>query len=248
MIFYFSGTGNSRWAAKNLAVLTGDEARDISKLNQTPDLTAQKQIGLVFPIYAWGVPEPMLAFAKTLGKQLHAFTFAVCTCGAEAGYAMKKLARVYPLDSSYSLVMPNNYILGEDVDDEQTARQKIDAAGQELHTIAREILQRKPVYRVEEGSHAGLKSGLVNFGFNRFARSTKAFFATDACNSCGLCERDCPADTITLVNGKPTWSKQCYQCLRCIHQCPQRAIQYGKDTETRGRYTLEQYVKGTESI
>ena len=241
MIFYFSGTGNSRWAAKNLAALTGDEAREISKLDQTPDLTGQGQIGLVFPIYAWGVPEPMLAFAKTLGKT-DAFTFAVCTCGAEVGYAMKKLARVCPLDSSYSLVMPNNYILGEDVDDPQTARRKIDAAGQAIQSIAQEILQRKPVYRVEEGSLAGLKSGLVHFGFNRFARSTKDFYATDACNGCGLCAQDCPAATISLVNGRPTWGKQCYQCLRCIHRCPQRAIQYGKDTETRGRYTVEQYV------
>lgn len=120
MIFYFSGTGNSRWAAEQIAALTGDETRDISRLEKTPEIRNEGQIGLVFPIYAWGVPEPMLDFVKTLEKT-NAFTFGVCTCGEEAGLAMKKLSALYPLRSSYSLVMPNNYILGADVDDDQTA-------------------------------------------------------------------------------------------------------------------------------
>lgn len=237
MIFYFSGTGNSQWAAEQIACLTEDKAYDISKQKQRPDLHEEKQIGLVFPVYAWGVPEPMLHFAASLEKT-DAFTFGVCTCGSEAGLAMKKLSRLYPLNSSYSLVMPNNYIIGADVDDEQTVQRKISAARQEIQALSGEVLQRKNVYRVNEGSFAGLKSGFVNFGFNRFARSTKAFYASDACNGCGLCAKNCPAATISLVDGKPAWGKQCYQCLRCINECPQRAIQYGKGTISKGRYSI----------
>ena len=114
---------------------------------------------------------------------------------------------------------------------------------EEADTMAREIIQRKAVYRVEEGSLAKLKSGFVNFGFNKFARSTKAFFTEDSCNGCGLCARNCPAGTISLMNGKPAWGRQCYQCLRCIHECPQKAIQYGKGTEKRGRYTIGRYLQ-----
>ena len=241
MIFYFSGTGNSRWAAEQIAALTGDEAVDISTLDQVPDVGRQSRIGLVFPVYAWGAPEPMLSFVQKLSRT-DAFTFGVCTCGEEAGYAMKKLSALYPLCSSYSLVMPNNYIIGSDVDDDQTIQRKIDAASKQIQTLAREVLEKKKVYRVEEGSHAWLKSNLVNFGFNRFARSTKAFFTTDACNGCGLCTKHCPAGTITLVDGRPSWGKRCYQCLRCINECPKRAIQYGKSTEDRGRYTMEGYL------
>ncbi len=242
MIFCFSGTGNSRWAAREIAALTGDGVLDISRLGKIPDLKDEKQIGLVFPIYAWGAPEPMLNFVKTLDKT-DAFTFAVCTCGSEAGRAMKKLAAIYPIGSSYSLVMPNNYIIGADVDDPQTAKQKIAAARQEIRKMAPEILRHEKVYRVEEGSHGGLKSGVVNFGFNRFARSTKAFYASDACNGCGLCAQNCPAATITLVEGKPVWGQRCYQCLSCINRCPQRAIQYGKATGNRGRYTIDTYLQ-----
>ena len=45
------------------------------------------------------------------------------------------------------------------------------------------------------------------------------------------------------MNGKPAWGRQCYQCLRCIHECPQEAIQYGKGTEKRGRYTIGRYLQ-----
>lgn len=242
MIFYFSGTGNSRWAAQQIAERIGDTTMDLSGLQQIPDLQSETRIGLVFPVYAWGAPEPILSFARQLVKG-KAFTFGVCTCGSEAGHAMKKLAAVFPLDSSYSLVMPNNYIVGSDVDDAQTVQQKLDAARRAIETLSGEICRQEKVYRVEEGSLAALKSSIVNFGFNRFARSTKQFYATDACNGCGLCAKHCPASTITLADGNPVWGDACYQCLRCINECPQTAIQYGKDTETRGRYTIDRYLK-----
>lgn len=240
MIFYFSGTGNSRWAAKRLAALTGDRAYDLIGLQQLPDCRQAPQIGLVFPIYAWGLPEPVERFAKAL-PATQAFSFAVATCGSEAGYGLKALDRLFPLRSSYSLVMPNNYILGADLDDPATAQAKVDAAKEELVRIAREINARQPVYRVREGAMPGLKSGPVHFGFTRFARTTKPFRVTGACNGCGRCARECPAGTIRLEAGRPVWGPHCYQCLHCLHACPQQAIQYGKGTENKGRYTVDSY-------
>ena len=245
MIFYFSGTGNSRWVAKQLARLLDDQTCDITALTEMPDVKKEKQIGFVLPVYAWGAAEPMEAFAMKLPKT-GAFSFGVCTCGEEAGMAMKQFSKRYPLDSSYSLVMPNNYIVGTDTDDEATIHAKINAAKKELQKISGELLQRKKVYRVEEGSLAGLKSSLVNFGFNRFARSTKSFYATSLCNACGLCVKNCPAHTITMVNNLPNWGTRCYQCLRCINECPKQAIQYGKGTEGRRRYTIQNYLPQDE--
>ena len=247
MIFYFSGTGNSAWAARQLAKLTGDTAYDITSLNERPDIDNAKQIGFVFPVYAWGAPEIMAEFAKKLPHP-QAFTFGVCTCGADAGLAMKQFSKVYPLSSSYSLVMPNNYIIGSDTDNEDEILPKLTAARSELERISGEIRRQNWVYRVHEGGLAGVKSHLVNFGFNRFARSTKPFFAEDSCNGCGLCMRSCPAHAITLQDGKPVWAVQCYQCLRCINHCPQQAIQYGKSTAGRRRYTIHSYLPQDEQF
>lgn len=241
MIFYFSGTGNSKWIAEQIAKSTSDELFDIIALKEVPKLDQQKRIGFVFPIYAWGIAEPMLTFVKKL-PQTNAFTYGVCTCGADAGVAMKKLSTLYQLKSCYSVAMPSNYIVGSDVEDEGIIRKKIADAKIESQRIASEILQSEKVYRVNEGSFALLKSNLACRGFNKFARNTKPFYATEQCNGCGLCAKNCPMSTISLVDGKPVWSKKCYQCLRCINECPQRAIQYGKATVTRNRYTIQNYL------
>ena len=251
MIFYFSGTGNSKWVAESLAGLLHDKTADIldsiSNGEIIEKLSAGIQeegfLGFVFPVYAWGAPEIVIDFVKKLGKpEGNAFTFAVATCGEEAGYTLKNFSKIIPLKSSYSLVMPNNYVVGSDLEDEETVLSVLRNAKEEVERMAEELSAKKEVCRVNEGSAAGLKSGLVNFGFNKFARSTKSFYTTDACTGCGLCAKNCPTRTITMENNRPVWGSQCYQCLKCINRCPAAAIQYGKATETRGRYTIEKYL------
>ena len=204
-----------------------------------------KQIGFVFPVYAWGAPEIVGDFAKKLPRP-QAFTFGVCTCGGDAGLTMKQFSKVYPLNSSYSLLMPNNYIIGSEPDATDEIFQKIAAAREELERIALEIRRQEKVYRVHEGWMAGMKSHLANFWFNKFARSTKPFFAENSCNGCGQCARNCPASAISLRDGIPVWASQCFQCLRCINECPQQAIQYGKATSGRRRYTIQAYLPQDE--
>lgn len=247
MIFYFSGTGNSAWTARQLARLTGDEAFDMTDLKDLPEMENTKQIGFVFPVYAWGAPEVVADFVKKLPKP-QVFTFGVCTCGGDAGHTMRRFSKLYPLSSSYSLLMPNNYVLGSDTDDEGEIFQKIAAARVELQRMAQEIRQRERVYRVHEGTFPGVKSYLVNLGFNKFARSAKPFFAGDGCNGCGQCAGNCPASAISIRDGKPVWAAQCFQCLRCINECPQQAIQYGKATAGRRRYTIRAYLPRDEQI
>lgn len=265
MIFYFSGTGNSKWVAENLAVLLQDKTADIldsiSNGEIIEKLSAGIQeegfLGFVFPVYAWGVPEIVIDFAKKLKKFLEnannlrdaadnlekkTFTFAIATCGEEAGYTLKNFSKVFPLKSAYSVVMPNNYVVGSDLEDEETVVSMLKKAQKDISLMAEELIAKKEVYRVHEGSAAGLKSGLVNFGFNKFVRSTKSFYTTDACTGCGLCAKNCPTHTITMENNRPVWGEHCYQCLKCINRCPAAAIQYGKATETRGRYTIEKYL------
>ena len=251
MIFYFSGTGNSKWVAESLAGLLHDKTADIldsiSNGEIIEKLSAGIQeegfLGFVFPVYAWGAPEIVIDFVKKLGKpEGNAFTFAIATCGEEAGYTLKNFSKIIPLKSSYSLVMPNNYVVGSDLEDEETVLSVLRNAKEEVERMAEELSAKKEVCRVNEGSAAGLKSGLVNFGFNKFARNTKNFYTTDACTGCGLCAKNCPTHTITMENNRPVWGSKCYQCLKCINRCPAAAIQYGKATETRGRYTIEKYL------
>lgn len=242
MIYFFSGTGNSRWVAEQLAAKTDDVALNIMENPVLPSLDGET-IGIVFPVYAWGAPEPVVEFAKKLfGKP--AFTFGVCTCGGEAGNAMQKFSAVFHLDSLYSIEMPNNYVMGSELESQASVSSKFSNAAKKLETIAAQVVVRQSVSDVHTGNLAWLKSNLLNIGFNFAARSTKPFFVTDKCISCGICARDCPANTITMVTGKPQWGTKCYQCTACINLCPTRAIQYGRGTAKRGRYSFEKAFKG----
>lgn len=44
MIFYFSGTGNSRWIAEKVAEIN-DKVYDISNMDEIPEISNEKQIG-----------------------------------------------------------------------------------------------------------------------------------------------------------------------------------------------------------
>jgi len=205
MIYYFSGTGNSRWVAEQLASRTNDIVLNLIE-SPAPSSINGELIGLVFPVHAWGAPEPVVGFVKKLtGKPT--FSYGVCTCGGEAGNAMQNLSSRFHLDSSYSIEMPNNYVMGSELESADNISLKVANAQAKLESIAAQIVARQPVFDVQTGSAAWLKSNLVNKGFNFAARSTKPFYVTDKCISCGICARDCPARTITMVKGKPQWQK-----------------------------------------
>jgi len=197
-------------------------------------------LGIVFPIYAWGVPEPVLEFVKRLNSK-PSFTFGVCTCGAEAGDAMHKLNLILPLNSTYSVSMPSNCIMGADLESNESISSKITKAKVKLEMIAAQVNARQSVHDVNKGPLAWIKTNLANFGFNMAARSTKPFYVIDKCISCRECAENCPANTISMVDGKPQWVEKCYQCTSCINRCPTQAIEYGKGTAARGRYQFTEY-------
>ena len=47
------------------------------------------------------------------------------------------------------------------------------------------------------------------------------------CIGCGTCAAVCPADCITMQDGKPVFGPGCYSCFACTHWCPQNAISMG---------------------
>ncbi len=247
MIFYFTGTGNSLYAACNIAEAQGDRVVSIAKLmDQNKDvyqyeLGENEPLGFVFPIYAWAPPKMVLDFINRLEVTGKPYAFYLSTCGNDEGRTSNKIkkalaAKGLPLDSAFSLQMPNNYIPGFDVDPKELEAEKLKAAERMLAEINKTISRRqKNVNLTIPGRFPALKTALVNPMFNRFALQTKSFSVDDTCTGCGICEEICPVHTIKVTD-KPVWGKVCTQCLGCINRCPVHAIQYGKGTAKKGRY------------
>ena len=248
MIFYFSGTGNSLYIARKISEAQGERLVSVAcEFDQKDNVfeyrfRENELLGFIFPVYAWGPPKIIIEFISRLrvsGEK--PYVFSLCTCGDEEGYTTRMLKKSLAgiglsLDSAFTVIMPNNYIIGFDVDSKDLASEKLRKAEEKLQTINTLIEKRqKGVFDLIPGSLPGLKSAVLNPLFNRFARSTKSFYATEECTSCGICEKVCPLHTIT-VKDKPVWGRSCTQCLACIHRCPVRAIQYGRSTVRKGRY------------
>ncbi len=260
MIFYFSGTGNSLAITKVISTEQNEELISISALMSKGndeykfDLKENEIIGFIYPIYAWAPPQMVLDFiAKlTFSNYNKNYTFSIATCGENIGNTMKVLSNSLNkkgiiLNSGFSIKMPNNYIILGNTDSKEIVDKKLRDAEEYLKKINGIIKERKTeVYELEKGIMPSVLTNIINPMFNKHAMDTKKFYVTQKCTSCNLCEKICNCKNITVLD-KPKWGKKCSQCLACLHYCPVQAIQYGKNSEKKGRYTNPN-VSPTEMI
>lgn len=244
MIFYYSATGNTRYAARYLAGRLGTSAIDILDCGDIP--SSDGPVGLMCPIYCWGIPPVFRRFLERLIPSVPAdsYLFAVSTCGDEAGTAMKTLDRFLNerrgkgADGMWSLQMPNTYVLlpGFDVDSEKVERAKLEKAPQRLDDIAAMINRReRGVYDVVEGSVPALRSAVFPL-FERWGVTPKWWSASEGCIGCGRCSRICPAKNVAMTDGHPVWGNVCFSCCACFHCCPAKAISYSWFTRGKSQY------------
>lgn len=123
MIFYFSGTGNTKWAASKLAVATREDLISIAPYMRADDsshnlaepfiLKENERLGFVFPVHGWRVPKLVREFIskmKILRESSDAtvenkakaddslknrpFAYCVCTAGDSIGLTIENLNEV----------------------------------------------------------------------------------------------------------------------------------------------------------
>lgn len=256
MIFYFSGTGNTRWAAKRLAERTNE------KLFFIPEelkgdchyiLEDNERIGFCFPVHGWQPPHIVREFIRRARFEFSAapYCYMLCTCGDSVGEAMeifsKELkAKHMKVDSAFSLVMPESYVCLPFMytDKPEKEKEKKIQAQKDLETYTQQIIEReKNVQRLTKGVVPKIYSYVIGAYFNAKMITDSPFTVdTEACIQCGICANVCPTHDITGGKGLvPVWKHDgsCTCCLACYHHCPKHAINYGKRTRKRGQYYYE---------
>lgn len=123
MIFYFSGTGNTKWAASKLAAATREDLISIAPYMRADDsshnlaepfiLKENERLGFVFPVHGWRVPKLVREFIGKMKIQRVSsdafvenkakaddclknspFTYCVCTAGDSIGLTIENLNKV----------------------------------------------------------------------------------------------------------------------------------------------------------
>ena len=249
MIFYFSGTGNSKHVATRLSSVLELPLAEMTAPIHADSLTDATTIGIVFPVYAWGIPFIVEEFIKNLpSSPSDCFVFAVMTCGDDMGYTDHILAKAlqkrgWMLHAAFSVQMRNTYVWlpGFDIDSAEVEEYKAIQAEKRIDIITEAIKQKQEVgskYLVR-GAFPWTKSYILRPLFNCFLISDRQFHVNSHCTRCGLCIKQCPLNNLTVDNqGHPQWNGHCTLCLRCYHVCHKHAIEYGKFTHNKGQVKI----------
>lgn len=252
MIFYFSGTGNTRWAAQQLSKATHEQLvfiPDHATGEYAPELAPGERIGFCFPVHGWRPPVLVRDFISRLRLQAEGhYTYALCTAGDNIGETIeileKDLRQVgIVLDAAFSLLMPESYVglPFMDVDTDAKEQEKKTQAAERLHEFTPHIInQVRGIRLLDKGRWPRINSRLLGGYFTRYLITDKPFHVnSNRCVKCGRCAAVCPVDNILGGRGEqPRWRHDgsCLTCFSCYHHCPKHAIEFGRRTQHKGQY------------
>lgn len=249
-IYYFSGTGNSLYAAGKLAAA-------LAPCNLVPIVRALKDrsllpngnecVGIVTPVYFFGLPNIVARFLREASFAGVKYIFLIATAGHPFGLAFSEAngfleKQGQGLSYGAYVFMPDNYLPIYNVSPGKAAR-ILAGSEKRLAAIAGDLAARKKLNLdrpFSECLNAPLVGPLARWWHRvnvvNFATDDKYFTVSDKCTACGICAKVCPVENIKLVGGRPKWLGHCEQCLACLHFCPAGAIEFRGKTRGKHRY------------
>lgn len=232
MLKYFSGTGNSYRVldeCKNVFIQNDYEV-ELSSITDKPEPNEEVDlIGFCFPVYGFGIPRIcrnyLLNQSKFL-KPVKAFVLISAGNPNESGFSVQQCEELLyrkNLTVVYSDVihMPSNWTVAINPPAKEEAQVIIDGGIKKAKKSALNILNNKVYHHT-----FNYPPGYSKFRFYKdyylfkwlgLSEFWKSFRTDNTCNSCGICEKICPTNSIKMITNKPEWAKTCEQCMRCVN-------------------------------
>jgi ferredoxin len=209
-----------------------------------------------FPVYAADAPIFFQDYLRRLPPGGGRGAFVFCTQGAYAGSAVRLTlerlaAQGYAPLAGGSVLMPGSDGLSMVAKDSWMARKALekdydhlkdaDRLSEEMVSLLLDMVDGQPpeVPGERKGSRSGATISDRVWGF--LYRATENWcrtrlYADEKCEGCGLCAQLCPVDNVELQGDRPRFGEQCVLCIRCLHACPQEAIQISRFTTGKFRW------------
>ncbi len=244
MILYFSGTGNSAYVAKVISEGIEDTWYSITaqiRKRSLETINSEKPLVFVTPTYAWRIPRLVQEWIEKMKFVGNKRAYFILTCGDSIGNAGKYARSLcdkkgFEYMGCKRIVMPENYVAMFPVPNEKEARKIVKAAHPVIYEAMASIKAGESFKEPKLSCRDKLSSSVVNQVFYDFIVKDKKFRVTDDCIGCGICEKVCPLHNIDLINKEPYWKGKCTHCMKCICDCPQKAIEYGRASKGKDRY------------
>lgn len=240
-LFYFSGTGNSLAATREIAEKIGtNNICNIADSNEKE--VSEDIVGFIFPVYFQDIPEIVKDFINKIEFKNNPYIFAVATCNGGPGFTLFNLDKILKskgqkLSSGFTLTMPGNSVIILDLTSNlELQGERLRNSKIKLQKISEMI--KKQLDTGIEGKNKTkdrLEGFITHFAATKIYRAHKKLLTNDKCIKCGMCQRICPENNIN-VDKKVDWGNNCDLCLACFHWCPQKGIELGNSTKDRIRY------------
>ena len=233
VVFYFSGTGNSRFVAEAFSRAAGAACYSIEEpVNVAALLAAHDVVGFCYPIYGSSVARPMREFVLAHADALANKRFVVlCTQLIFSGDGAHALCAVLPGGERNVIYaehfnMPNNLcnfgLFRVTNGAQNTARLKR-AQGRAKRT-AGDVLAGRVRRRGFHPLSIALGKSQSAYWPAIEAGAAKNIQIDADCIRCGLCSRICPVGNLSMGKQGVEQAGKCAVCYRCVNACPKQAI------------------------
>lgn len=251
MILYFSATGNTEYAAKEIARITEDTALNLLtkiKSSDYSEINSEKPFVICLPIYVCEFPLFLIEFLKKTKLSGNREIYFIFTSGGYSGRSCRQakalsIRKKMIYKGCADIRMPRNYIASEvyPMLGEAEMKERIVKAKDKIKETA-EIIKADGKLKMR---HVFLFESLIILPiagpWRKFKFTANDFYVKDSCIGCGKCAKLCPLNNITIVEKKPVWGDKCTHCMACICNCPKDSIEYGKITVGKERYLFKKY-------
>ncbi|KAB3525438.1 EFR1 family ferrodoxin [Alkaliphilus serpentinus] len=238
LVYYFSGTGNSYYAAKIISQQLGATLLPVLSLKKGDSIKADF-LCFVFPIYDFKAPKKVLETIENLSEVQANSIVAIATYGVALSKALYNFNEVLEkkgagLSQGYGIKFPHNAVGSISLSQSEISS-RLNKAEEKLTQIVYSIKNQEystieKTSLFEDMTIIKQMPVLLKFLYillTKGANSLK-FNTTKDCTSCGQCVKICPVDNIQLKGSLPVFGDNCTSCFACIQWCPQHSIHMGK--------------------
>lgn len=244
-IYFFSGTGN----AKRIALWISHEAQKenipchLHNIGSGPHPAPSPDSTIIFisPVHGFNYPKITLDFIRKFPPGTNEVILMNTRAGMKLGNWVTPgltgigfyLSAFWLKGKGYKIVgqipydMPSNwlllhpalktkasYFIHEKIKERVVRHFEILKNNKPLFISNQEIVQDVLIAPIS----------MLYYFFGRFFLA-KTFYASDKCDNCGICIKECPVNAIIEVNGRPYWTIHCESCMHCMNYCPEKAIE-----------------------
>jgi Pyruvate/2-oxoacid:ferredoxin oxidoreductase delta subunit len=248
LIFYFSGTGNSKQVAVWFSELAAkrnivSSIYDISKIEigTLEQANNNALIIIISPVHGFNYPRITLDFIRRFPSGKNKVVLMNTRAGMKIGlfitpgltgiaFILSSLLlkrKGYKIAGQIPFDMPSNWISIHPSLNESTVKfihqKNFDRVKKHSNIIfvgKKDFLALRDI--IQDILIAPISLGYYLLGRYVFAKS---FYASYKCDNCDLCIKQCPVKAIEKIDNHPYWTFNCESCMKCMNSCPKRAIE-----------------------